>query len=211
MEGAPIGIINQTGREILPILREIMKNNPGIEIEILCIGFNHTARWLIGPGAVKLSDAIWHDLSAGGGTKMGAAITLLTEALADENMPKRGIPPVCILLSDGANGDGVLYDKAINTLNHQFWGDKAVRLSIGVGSSYDKRSLQMFCNQPEVGVLEAPDVAGIGRYLKLCSTQIAGGLVKNRSNPGANKNNNVAIQPIPKQAAPMVSPKLVVG
>jgi len=211
MGGAPIGIVNQTGREILPILREIMKNNPGIEIEILCIGFNHTPRWLIGPQAEKLNDAIWQELSADGGTSMGAAITLLADALTVENMPKRGIPPVCILLSDGANGDGALYDQAIDTLNKQFWGAKAVRLAIGIGNSYDKRSLEMFCNQPEVGVLEASDVADIERYLKFCSTQIAGSLVKNRSNPGAGKNNNVAIPPVPKQAAPMVSPKLVVG
>lgn len=211
MEGASIGIVNQTCREILPILRDIMKNHPGIEIELLCISFNHIAKWHIGPLAVKIKDATWHDLSTGGGTKMGAAITLLTEALAEENMPKRGIPPVCILLSDGANGDGALYNQAIDTLNNQFWGTKAVRLSIGIGSSYDKRSLEMFCNQPEVGVLEAPNVADIERYLKFCSTQVAGNLVKNRSNPGGDKNNNVAIQPVHKQAAPMVSPKLVVG
>ncbi len=211
MGGTPIGVVNQTCREILPILREIMKNNPGIEIELLCISFDHTEKWHIGPQAVKINDAVWHDLSASGGTNMSKAVELLTDSLAVENMPKRGIPPVCILLSDGANGDGKQYDQAIDALNSEFWGAKAVRLSIGIGSSYDKRSLELFCNQPEVGVLEAADTADIEQYLKLCSTQVAGQIMKNRSSPGANKNNNVAIQTLPTQPAGMVSPKLVVG
>jgi len=211
MGGAAIGIVNQTCREIIPILREIMKNNAGIDIELLCISFNHVAKWHIGSQAVKIKDAIWHDLRAGGGTNMGKAIELLTGALTIENMPKRGIPPVCILLSDGANGDGSEYDQAIDALDREFWGSKAVRLSIGIGDSYDNRSLELFCNQPEIGVLEAKDVSDIEQHLKLCSTQVAGQLVKNRSNPGAAKNNNVAIQPAPQRGKPMTNPKLVIG
>ncbi len=209
MKGTSIGTVNQTGREMLPVMREIMNNNPGIEIELLCITFNSTAQYEMG-GLAKLDDAVWHDLSAGGRTAMGEAILLLADSLHMNNMPKRGIPPLCLLLSDGVNTDGSDYDKAIGILNNELWGAKAVRLAIGIGQGYDKRALEMFCNQPEIGVLEAADAVDLEKYLRFVSTQVTRGLVQNRSNPKKNKNSNVAIPATPTDATPIENAKLVI-
>ena len=210
MAGVAIGVVNQTCREMMPVIREIMKNNPGVDIEILCISFNNSAQWEIGPVAEKADDVVWHDLRASGCTAMGKAVLLLTEALSMDNMPKYGILPLCLLLSDGVNTDGSDYDKAIDSLNSELWGAKAVRLSIGIGSRYDKRALEMFCNQPEVGVLEATNAADLEKYLRFVSTQVTRGLVQNRSNPKKHKSSNVAIPAAPNETAPIENAKVVI-
>ena len=62
------------------------------------------------------------------GTDMGEAMSLLAEALAEEQMEERGLPPVLVLISDGQPSDD--FQLGLNALLAERWGDKAVRIAI---------------------------------------------------------------------------------
>ncbi|MEN8255696.1 MAG: hypothetical protein ABFR33_09525, partial [Verrucomicrobiota bacterium] len=62
---------------------------------------------------------------------------------------------------------------------------------------YDIRQLERFCNQPEIGVLEAANAADLERYIRFASTQVTRGLVERRSNP-KNTSSNVVIPTSPE-------------
>jgi len=104
------------------------------------IKFSDDALWHVGPDAVPLDQFVWPELTIAGGTSTAKAIRKLTDELSMEKMSKKGYPPVCILVSDGYCTDpSEEYNSAIQELEQQPWGKKAVRFSIAIGneSNYD--------------------------------------------------------------------------
>jgi hypothetical protein len=94
---------------------------------------------------------------------------LLASELTPKKMPRRGIPPVCILLSDGLPTDTQEeYDAAIGELDSLPWGKHAVRLAIGIGadeSAHFEEAMLKFVSPNEVGVLKAHN-ANLIEYVK---------------------------------------------
>ena len=89
------------------------------------IKFSNNAAWhVVNP--VPLNDFVWPELETSGLTATAKAIKLLTEELSIDRMPRRGLPPVCILISDGFCTDPQEeYDAAIAELGKIPWGIKA--------------------------------------------------------------------------------------
>lgn len=209
MEGKRIGTANQAMREVFAVLPDLIKNNPEVQLLIRCISFSNKARWHMGPDPVGVESLTWKDLSARGSTSTGAAIKMLADTIVMNNMPEKGIPPVMILVSDGDNTDGSAYEKAIEALEKEPWGTKAVRLAIGIGDSYDKAKLEKFSNHPEVGVLEAKTAVDLISYIKFASTVAAQSSI--HSVPDAlSPNNNVQLPPPPTPAKASSNVKLEV-
>jgi hypothetical protein len=90
-------------------------------------------------------------------------------------MPKRGVPPVCILISDGECSDPMsAYDGAISDLLKLPWGAKAVRLAIGIKDEhhgYNREELLKFVSHKEIGVFEADTPEKLIGYVRWASTQ----------------------------------------
>ena len=155
MNGRKITSLNFAISEAIPAIKRAAAENPHIQVEMRAIRFSDRAEWHVGPDPVPLSAFSWIPLQAGGMTATAEAIRLLAEQLTLEKMPQRGVPPVCILVSDGhCTNTESEYKRAINSLTRLPWGAKAVRLAIGMGEEgeYNEEELLYFVSHKEIGV-----------------------------------------------------------
>lgn len=200
MDGIRIQILNQAMRESFNELQDVDRQHPEIEMRMRCIAFASIARWHIGPDPVDMASASWKDLSARGCTSTGKAVQMVADEITMDKMPRRGLPPVMVLISDGGNTDGRVYDRAIEQLDKEPWGAKAIRLSIGIGDGYNREQLEKFTNHPEIGVLEARNAVDLANYIRYASVTASIAATRTFSQPGA-MNNNVVLPPAPAPAA----------
>lgn len=209
MEGLKIATLNQAFRENVNELKAEAGQHPDVDYFLRCIAFASKAWWHIGPEPMPLEKASWKDLTADGLTTTGDAIQMLANEVSVSKMPKRGLSPVMVLLSDGANTDGSAYDDAIAALDKEPWGNRAIRLAIGIGSNYDKKQLEKFSNQPDVGVLEAKNAVDLANYIRYATVTAVKAASRNSSNTGELKS-NVALPPLPAPATKSQNPNLKV-
>ncbi|MEO5341319.1 MAG: VWA domain-containing protein [Magnetococcus sp. MYC-9] len=176
MAGTKIATLNQSIREVLPEIEEVVKDHPEVRVEMRAIRFSSQAEWHVGPAATPLGRFSWPELRPEGATATSQAIHLLIQKLDIAEMPERGLPPVCILISDGFCTDSSeAYDRAIQDLDAIPWGMKAVRLAIAIGdeSHYDEGELLKFVSpglRKEVGILKAHNKSDLLNHIKWAST-----------------------------------------
>ncbi len=196
MTGKKIAAANQAMRESVSELQDMAKQHPDVEHRIRCISFSDKALWHIGPDPVEISKLTWRDLSARGCTETGAAVQMLSNTISAGNMPRRGHPPVMVLISDGGNTDGDAYGLAIDQLNKEPWGSRAIRLSIGLGTNYARQQLEKFTNHSEVGVLEARNAVDLARQIRYATLTASLASIQSSSQPGI-LTKNVALPSAP--------------
>ncbi len=201
MSGLKISVLNQSARESISELCNAAQMQPEVEHRLRSICFSNKARWHNGPDPIAIDKVFWKDVSAGGSTATGSAIQMLVDSIKVSNMPGRAFPPVMVLLSDGANTDGRAYDNAIESLDNEPWGSKAVRLSIGIGKRFDRKQLEKFSNHPEVGVLEAKNAVDLANYIKYATSSVTKAVSQGYSNTGTLAN-NVMLPAPPAPATP---------
>lgn len=203
MKGRKIASLNQAIREALPEVRNALKNHPQVEVKMRAIKFADRADWHVGPQAIDLEDFIWPDLEINGVTATAQAINLLAEELSLSKMPKRGLPPICLLVSDGYCTDSEEeYQQAIAKLNSEPWGKKAVRLAIAIGdeSDYDEEQLLKFVSHREIGVLKAHNPGELINYIKWASVAASIGVSQGKSKTNSLEyRNNVVLGSPPIQ------------
>lgn len=186
MSGTKMQKVNWAIRETLPALQKIDREQL-VDIRMRAIKFGDRASWHIGPDPLPISEFEWNDINDTGGlTSTSSAIRLLDEALSPEALGTRNAPPVCILLSDGyCTNEPGKYQSSIEDFNQNPWGQKAVRLSIGIGNTatdFNKEELDLFISpylRTEQGVetLLADSPATLVRFIKTVSTvAVAGSL-----------------------------------
>lgn len=200
MTGKKIASLNQAIREAIPAIQRATVNHPEVQIFMRAIRFADRAEWHIGPQPVELEKFLWQDLATDGCTSTATAIQMLCDEMDVERMPRRGFPPVCILVSDGFCTDPeVDYTKAVDRLNSLPWGRKAVRLSIAIGdeSEYDEKQLLQFSNHPEVGLLKAHKPEELIQYIVWASVSASISASAGKSFGNATNAVNVHLPPPP--------------
>lgn len=200
MGGKKIATLNQAIREALPLIKQAVAAHPQVQVMMSAIKFSDDASWHIGPDPVPLEQFTWSELEADGLTATAKAIDLLAKALSIERMPRRGFPPVCILISDGYCTDPEEeYNRAIAELNRIPWGMKAIRLAIAIGdeSEYNEKELLKFVNQPSVGLLKAHNPEELLNYIKWASTEATLGSSRSKSRDAAETGGNMVLSPPP--------------
>jgi uncharacterized protein YegL len=201
MSGKKIATLNQAIREALPEIKKTAVNHPEVEIVMRAIKFSDNASWHVGPQTVPIEQFVWPELSSAGSTATAKAIRLLASELTVEKMPPRGVPPVCILVSDGFCTDPPQeYDGSLSDLSKLPWGKKSVRLAIAIGdeSEYDEEELLKFVSHKEIGVLKAHTVQQLINYIKWASTTAVAASSQSKSKDKAAQDANV-ILPTPPQ------------
>jgi uncharacterized protein YegL len=198
MEGAKIASLNHAVAEAIPAIRDAVKGHPEVCVKFRAIKFSDNASWHIGSlaSADPIENVYWNDLTAAGQTETNKAISILLDALDIEMMPRRGYPPVCLLLSDGFCTKPDEYILAIEKLNHLPWGKKAVRLAVAIGneSEYDENELLKFVNvKDESGnpvFLKAHNSQELVHYIKWASVSasIGASISKSKSSDGSGQN-----------------------
>lgn len=169
MMGDKIQAVNRAIRECIPEMRKNNQDNPFAEMSVEAITFSTGAVWHVPRTAVD--EFNWKDLGAEGVTDLGAAINLLTEALDVQNMGKRNLPPVLLLLSDGGPTDD--WELALRRFEATAWGKpgRTVRIAVAIGEGADKNVLGRFTNNPET-VLEADRATTLVNLIKWASISV---------------------------------------
>jgi uncharacterized protein YegL len=184
MRGKKIATLNQAIRESVPEVQKAVSAYPQVEILMRAIKFSDDASWHVGPDPVPIRDFVWPELETSGLTSTAKALRLLAGELSIERMPRRGLPPVCILISDGFCTDPrEEYDSAIADLGKIPWGVKAVRLAIAIGdeSDYNEVELLKFVNQDQIGLLKAHSPEELVSYIKWASVSASVASSRGRS------------------------------
>lgn len=169
MNGEKINSLNFAIKEALPAMRNVADENPNAEILCRAISFDCNAKWHI-ETPTPIDNFEWIDLSVGGLTSMGAALKLVAEELETDRMGDRALPPVLVLLSDGAPTDD--FKSGLDKLMALPWGKKAVRLSIAIGAGTDTDVLQQFIGHDEIKPLIAHDAAQLVNHIRWASTVV---------------------------------------
>jgi len=203
MRGKKIATLNQAIREALPEVQKAVAAYPQVDIRMRAIKFSDDASWHVGPDPVTLDEFVWPELETSGLTATAKALRLLAGELSIERMPRRGLPPVCILISDGFCTDPrEEYDAAIAELGKIPWGIKAVRLAIAIGdeSDYNAPELLKFTNQESVGLLKAHSPEELVAYIKWASVSasVASSRGRSREMPAAEDTSNVSLESPPQ-------------
>lgn len=169
MQGDKIQAVNRAIRECIPEMRKNNQDNPFADMTVEAITFSTGAVWHVPRTAVD--EFTWRDLGANGVTDLGAALDLLTEALDVQNMGKRNLPPVLLLLSDGGPTDD--WELALRRFEATAWGKagRTVRIAVAIGEGADKGVLQRFTGNPET-VLEADRAATLVSLIKWASISV---------------------------------------
>ena len=181
MKGQKMQSLNQAIKQTLPAMAEVARNNPEAELLVRAVRFSDRAEWHIAqPTPVEGIQHSWQDLEAYGLTSMGEAMTLVAEVLRTPPMEQRALPPVLVLISDGAPTDD--YYAGLQKLFDEPWARKAVRLAIAIGHDAAVDELQKFIGPEETSTdtnesparrpLQANDARTLARYIKWASTAV---------------------------------------
>ena len=166
MHGDKIGTVNNAIQSTIPEMVAAAEGNPNAQLFIRTLRFESTANWIT-ESAIPVENFTWNDLSANGGTSMGAAFDLLASELTIPPMSERALPPVLVLLSDGMPTDD--YKTALHKLLRLPWGRKSVRIAISIGHDADNSILAEFTGSPEL-VLQANNPQALVKMIKWAST-----------------------------------------
>jgi uncharacterized protein YegL len=219
--------LNQAIRQSLPEMVQVSQQNPEAQIMVRVLSFADRALWHLGtPTPVDQVLQQWRDLEASGLTAMGQAMEQLASVLQTPPMDQRALPPVLVLISDGAPTDDYL--GGLRTLMAEPWAAKAVRLAIAIGHDADLEVLQQFIGPtpaadagssgngmpggrgvdgdrlPGSGIgrnprrpLQANDSNTLARYIQWASTVVVGAASQPRSQPGGIPEANVLLPDLP--------------
>ena len=218
--------LNQAIRQSLPEMVQVSQQNPEAQILVRVLSFADQAQWHLGtPTPVDQVQQQWTDLEAGGLTAMGEAMEQLAAVLRTPPMDQRALPPVLVLISDGAPTDDFM--AGLRSLMAEPWAAKAVRLAIAIGHDADLEVLQQFIGTDSVDDLEAGAIGRIGgrgldgdrmpgtggrnprrplqandsntlaRYIQWASTAVVGAASQPRSQAGGMASTNVVLPDLP--------------
>ena len=171
-----IEALNNAIREAIPHMIKVADENPNAELLVRAVSFSDGAQWHISQ-PTPIDEFRWIDLTADGGTDMGAAFSKVADQLEMPPMSERALPPVLVLLTDGQATDSVR--QGLQRLHSLPWGKKAVKLAIAIGEDSDLSVLQDFINDPERKPLQANNPEALIRSIKWASTAV----LKAVSNP----------------------------
>jgi uncharacterized protein YegL len=161
--------LNYAIREALPQMKQVAYQNPNAQVFVRTLAFGDNASW-INPSMIPIEQYIWTDLVTKGVTQMGSALKKVAEELKVPPMPKRALPPVIVLISDGHPTDD--FDSGLRSLMNESWGQKAVRIAIAIGADADSDVLRRFIGNDEFELLNASNPEQLVNYIRWASTEI---------------------------------------
>lgn len=169
MEGEPIERLNAAMEETIVILKDLAYHNGDAQVKVGVLSFNTEVRWMQPEGPEDMEDFVWEPLSAGGLTRMGAAVSELNRCLAPDEFLRSStgcLMPVIIFMTDGyANDD---YVTALNEAlqNKQF--KYATRVGFAIGRAPDVDMLAQLTGSPDA-VICTDDLDQFSMLIKFVS------------------------------------------
>lgn len=206
MMGAKIETLNRAIKEAIPHMQTEAKNNTHAKVLVRAIKFSSGSQWHISK-PTPVEDFSWKDIKASGVTDMGKALSMLSEQLKIPPMPKKGLPPALVLVSDGYPTDD--FQKGLNDLMNQNWGKKSVRLALAIGQDSKSQEAQdvfrKFIGNDEYPILQADNPDALVKFIKWASTTA----IKTSSSPESQTPEKSKSKVIPLPPPPDVNKKTV--
>lgn len=171
MGGKKIEAVNKAMHELEALLYAEAGKNPSAEVYVRILAFNNNYAYWHLEERTRVEDFHYRDITyVNGATPLGDAFRALCDALDNENMPKRGLAPVIVLLSDGWPTDE--WRTPLKKLLSLPWGKKAVKIAIAIGEGTDKNILSSFTENEEQ-VLSANNTSTLKDFIKWTSTLVS--------------------------------------
>lgn len=160
-EHAKIETLNLALREMLTALADTAE--PDVQISVAVISFGGAGARLHTPLTAPEALA-WQDLTALGGTPLGAALDELVKLAADRTvLPDNAFVPTVLLVSDGHPTDN--FEAALTRFEKSAVGTRSVRLALRIGPDANQDLLERFTGDRNA-VLAATDAAEIDRHFR---------------------------------------------
>lgn len=167
MRGSKIASLNYAIRAALPELRNVAADNPEVDVRLRAVQFATDVSWHIAE-PVPVDSLEWTDLVADGETNMGAALALIAGNLSQTTLPGRQLPPVLVLASDGYPSDDI--EAGLAALLGSYYGERAIRVAIAIGSDADEDILERFIARPPMRPLHARNAQQLAQQIKWATT-----------------------------------------
>ncbi len=169
MSGQPIATLNTAMEETLQVLKDVAADNADAQLKIAVLEFNSNCKWMNPAGPEYVEDFLYTDLTAGGATNIGGALTELDKRLHQDGFMKSmtgAYLPIFIFMTDGHPTDN--YKKALEKINGNRWFKRGCRIGFAVGDTADAGMIANICGSAEA-VVQTNDLALFARLLKVAS------------------------------------------
>lgn len=163
-----IQALNFAIEECLPHIRQIVDDQVGVKVFMRALRFSDGVKWHV-EEPTDVQEFRWEPLVADGVTEMGRAFKELAKVLHTDKMPRRGLPPVLVLVSDGEPTDE--WEGPLKDLLALPWAMKAVKIAIGIGNA-DMQVLQKFLGNNEAKPLRSDNAKDLVSKIKWAATSI---------------------------------------
>lgn len=169
MGGTPIATLNSAMEETIAALKQQAESNGDAELKIAVLEFNSGCKWLNPSGPEDMEDFMWEELSAGGLTDIGAALTELDSKLSRKaflNSITGSYLPIIIFMTDGYATDD--YTKALTQIRQNKWFQRATKIGFALGDDPDKKMISEVVGNCEA-VINTNDLSLFSRLMKYVS------------------------------------------
>ena len=168
MAGQKIMALNFVVWDAIPPIRRAFTRVPALRLLVRAVRFATDVDWIIRE-PTPISELEWHDIVADRDTATGKATGKAVDAVVDEldkiDTSRRLYPPILVLVTDGRNTDGKLYNEALRRLATHPIGRHARRYAIAIGRDANIEELQAFIGNDETPVFDAADLDMLPRVL----------------------------------------------
>jgi uncharacterized protein YegL len=170
MQGAKIQAVNNAMHELEHLLRDEAAKNPTAQVNVRIITFGgQTSNWHL-RDRTNVESFRYTDINdVDGMTPLGHALGLLSDSFSGDNMPKRGLKPIVVLMSDGQPNDD--WAPSLDRFLALPWGKKAIKVAIAIGKDANRDVLARFTTNPEL-VLNANNSTDLKSFISWTSTLI---------------------------------------
>lgn len=175
MSGTKIGQVNYAMKDIPKIIMDVADGAPNANIVVAAASFDSDVKWLT-PQPQSPEDFMntWHDMSAGGLTSLGAALSSLNEKMSRKSFlgdnPMGYLAPGVIILSDGEPTDN--WKNPLSELKKNNWFKNAIKIAFAVGDDANKQVLGEVCGSSEA-VISIQDPDKIRSYIKFVTAAVS--------------------------------------
>lgn len=169
-ENGKIGTLNSAVTEMLASFRELDSTNAQIGVAVVTFGGVAKVHTDLKPAA----EISLEQMSASGGTPLGAALNLAKELVEDRGkIPSRAYRPIVVLVSDGMPNDS--WEGPLEQFKTEGRAAKCYRMAMGIGvgeNSAEYRMLKRFIDNEEK-VYCASDARDIMKFFKYVTMSVA--------------------------------------
>lgn len=203
MSGEKIDAVNHAIQETIQPMKDEAEKNPNAQLYVRTLKFATGASWLTAE-PVRIEDFAWEDLTIDDWavTDMGKAFELIAAQLDMPPMPRRALPPVIVLLSDGMPVDD--WKRPLEKLLSMPWGKKAVKIAIAIGKDADRSVLEAFTGNKET-VFDASNPDMLVHLIKWAST-VASTVSQPSTQPNKEEPSDDPVDDMPPAPLPFLLP-----